>query len=93
MLNGLSPQEFEQRFQFVSFELDEAEYLGDIKEESVLYRIPEFEKTIRFFQSSECCLPYSRICRFNLVIIHNYIWAREFRKIRPQKPTYNSKKT
>lgn len=51
MLNGLSPQEFEQRFQFVSFELDEAEYLGDIKEESVLYRIPEFEKTIRFFRA------------------------------------------
>ena len=73
MLNGLSPQDFEQRLYFGSCEPGEAEYLSDINEESALYRIPGFKRSIGVFSELSVLFYLIREIRsFNPAIIHTH---------------------
>jgi len=46
MLNGLTPDQFEQRLYFGSCDAGEAEYISEIKDQSLLHRIPGFRRSI-----------------------------------------------
>ena len=73
MLNGLSPQEFEQRLYFGSCEAGEAEFISEISDQSMLHRISGFKRSIGIFTEISVFLHLVReIKRFNPDIIHTH---------------------
>lgn len=73
MLNGLSPQEFEQRLYFGSCEAGEAEFISEISDQSMLHRIPGFKRSIGIFTEISVILHLVReIKRFNPDVIHTH---------------------
>jgi glycosyltransferase involved in cell wall biosynthesis len=46
MLNGLAPDQFEQRLYFGTCDAGEAEHISDIRDQSLLHRIPSLQRSV-----------------------------------------------